>query len=79
MYTRFITYDLKYANTDNYSELYELIRKYNGEKITESTYKIQTTETWDMFKNKFFKATKSGDNVKAIVYANNKMEVRSIR
>ena len=51
MYTRFLTYDLKYADTDDYKDLYDLIGQYKYLKITESTYKIETTEEWDSFKN----------------------------
>ena len=67
MYTRFITYDLNYADTDDYSELYGLIKKYHGKKITESTYQLKTTDDWDTFKNNFLKATNPGDSIKAIV------------
>ena len=67
MYTRFLTYDLKYADTDDYKDLYDLIEQYKSQKITESTYKIETNEEWDTFKNKFQKVTRSGDIVRVIV------------
>ena len=79
MYTRFLTYDLKYAKTDDYRELYNLIEKYKGEKITESTYKIKTTDSWETFKEKFINVTNYGDNLKAIVLCDKTMEVRTIR
>lgn len=79
MYTRFLTYDLQYANTDDYRELYNLIEKYKGEKITESTYKIKTTDSWETFKEKFRNVTNYGDNLKAIVLCDKTMEVRTIR
>ena len=79
MFTRFLTYDLQYANTDEYEELYDLIDKYKGERITESTYKIRTSDSWDTFKQNFKAVTHSGDNVKAIVLCDKAMEVRTIR
>ena len=79
MFTRFLTYDLQYANTDEYEELYELIDKYKGKRITESTYKIRTSDSWDTFKQNFKAVTRSGDNVKAIVLCDKAMEVRTIR
>ena len=79
MYIRFLTQDLNYADSDDYADLYDLIRQYKGEKITESTYKIKSSDDWDTFKAKFMKVTHRGDNVKAIVKCNNEMEVRVIR
>ncbi len=79
MYTRFLTYDLSYADSDDYTDLYNLIKQYKGVKITESTYKIETTDDWKTFKKKFIDVTNSDDNVKAIVKCNNEMEVRVIR
>ena len=54
MYTRFLTYDLNYATSDEYQDLYDLIEEYDYKKITESTYKISTNEGWETFKNKFY-------------------------
>lgn len=83
MYTRYITYDLNYADADDYDELSELINSYHGRMITESTYQIDSFDDWDTFKNKFLRATKPGDRIKAIVLTKNgtkrKMEVWTIR
>lgn len=43
-HTRFLTYDLSDADSDDYADLYDLIKQYKGVKITESTYKIVTTD-----------------------------------
>lgn len=67
MYTRFLTYDLNNADSDDYADLYDLINQYKGVQITESTYKIETLDDWDTFKTKFKRVTHKGDNVKAIV------------
>ena len=67
MYTRFLTYDLSNADSDDYTDLYNLIKQYKGVQITESTYKIKTSDDWATFKAKFMKVTHRGDNVKAIV------------
>lgn len=67
MYTRFLTYDLNNADSDDYADLYDLINQYKGVQITESTYKIETLDDWDTFKTKFKSVTHKGDNVKAIV------------
>lgn len=78
-YKRYITYDLNFADTDDYQDLYSLLDKYNAHKITESTYEIETNDDWQTFKSKFIKATKTGDNIKAIVFAKSSMTVWSIR
>lgn len=81
-YTRFLTYDLSDADSDDYADLYDLydlIKQYKGVKITESTYKIVTTDDWSTFRQKFRNVTHYDDNVKAIVKCNNEMEVRVIR
>lgn len=78
-YTRFLTYDLNYADSDAYDDLHDLIKQYEGEYITESTYKIVTTDDWDTFKRKFANVTRKGDNVKAIVKYKGEMAVWSIR
>ena len=79
MYTRFLTYDLNYATSDDYQDLYKLIDTYNHKKITESTYEISTNEDWQTFKSKFYKVTHIGDNVKAIVRHEDVMKVWTIR
>lgn len=79
MYTRFVTYDLNNATSDDYQDLYVLMEEYDCKKITESTYEISTNEDWKTFKNKFFKATHAGDNVKAIVKSEGEMKVWTIR
>ena len=78
MYTRILTYDLKYAKTDDYKELYEYFDSVKATKLTESSYLIKTEQVWDSFKSKIISITKNGDNVKAIVYADG-IEVRTIR
>lgn len=77
-YKRVITYDLNYANNDDYEKLYELLDEYKAEKLTESTYLIITTEDWKTFYKKFFYSTQTGDIVKAIVRTD-RLEVRTIR
>ena len=79
MKTRFITYDLNYASSEEYEELYALIDEYNGKKITESTYQIETNEEWATFKAKFKNATHVGDIIKAIVRTDKGLEVWTIR
>lgn len=79
MYTRFLTYDLNYATSDEYQDLYDLIEEYDYKKITESTYKISTNEGWETFKNKFYKVTHAGDNAKVIVKSEDEMKVWTIR
>ena len=79
MYTRFLTYDLNYATSDEYQDLYDLIEEYDYKKITESTYKILTNEELKTFKSKFYKVTHAGDNVKVIVKTKEEMKVLTIR
>lgn len=79
MYTRFLTYDLQYADNEDYDALYELIGNYKGEKITQSTYKIVTNDNWQTFREKFRKVTNTGDRVYAIVLNNNKVDCFEIR
>ena len=40
---RIITYDLRYADTDDYEDLYAVLEELNGKKLTESTYVINTS------------------------------------
>ena len=79
MFTRFLTYDLNNADTDDYQDLYDLIEKYGGKQITESTYKIISNDNWNTFKQKFFDVTHLGDNIKAIVYTGKSIDVYTIR
>lgn len=79
MRTRIITYDLSYADPDDYQDLYDLLEQYKAEQITESTYKIVTSDSWDDFKRKFYRVTGNGDIVKAIVSQNGVIKVWNIR
>lgn len=78
MYTRVLTYDLKYAKTDDYQDLYDYLSSVNATKLTESSYLIKTKLEWEDFKKKILSITKNGDNVKAIVNYNG-IEIRTIR
>jgi|GEM_PF-2194167 len=79
MYTRFLTYDLNNGSSDDYQDLYDLMDEYQAKQITESTYQIVTNENWKTFKTRILKVTHQGDNVKAIVHTEGKIEVRTIR
>lgn len=79
MFTRIITYDLSYADPDDYQDLYDLLGQYKAEQITESTYKIVTTDSWNDFSRKFYRVTGKGDIVKAIVLQNGAIRVWDIR
>lgn len=78
MYTRVLTYDLKYAKTDDYQDLYNYLKSVKATKLTESSYLIKTELEWDDFKRKILSITKTGDNVKAIVNYNG-IDIRTIR
>lgn len=78
MFTRVLTYDLKYAKTESYQDLYDYLNSVKATKLTESSYLIETKQEWDDFKKKILSITKIGDNVKAIVNSNG-IEVRTIR
>ncbi|MGN1201303.1 MAG: hypothetical protein ACI4R8_03510 [Candidatus Caccovivens sp.] len=78
MFKRVLTYDLKYAKTEDYQELYDYLKGVNATKLTESSYLIETKLEWDDFKKKILSVTKTGDNVKAIVNSNG-IEIRTIR
>jgi len=79
MYTRFITYDLNNGSTEDYQDLYDLIDKYKGVKITESTYKIETSDKWAVFKKNFLDVTKKGDVIFAIVKSDGDIKEWKIR
>lgn len=78
MYTRILTYDLKYAKTDDYQELYNYLNSVKAIKLTESSYLIKTKLEWNEFKNKILSITKDGDNIKVVVNYDG-IEVRTIR
>lgn len=67
MFTRILTYDLKYAKSDDYEDLYKFLSSVKAKKLTESSYMIKTSMKWDDFKTKIRSITKSGDNIKAVV------------
>ena len=61
---RYITYDLKDADSSDYKELLDLIKSYpNNTKITESTYLVDSSEDLDVFKQKLANVTKKKDSV----------------
>ena len=59
---RIITYDLAYADSKDYEDLYFVLNKLNGKKITESTYVINTPlgqkEISDMIREVIYKDDK---------------------
>jgi len=67
MYTRILTYDLKYADSYDYKELYDYLKKVNATQLTESSYLIKSSLKYEDFANIIKSITKSGDNVKCIV------------
>ena len=80
MYTRVLTYDLKYADSYDYKELYEYFNSVGAKKLTESSYLIKTSIKWDEFKKKIESITKNGDNVKCVVLnQDDKLDVFNIR
>lgn len=80
MYTRVVTYDLKYANAHNYQDLYDYLYSTKSQKLTESCYLIKSSLPWDDFKDKIKSITKNGDNVKAIVINRDKeLDIFTIR
>ena len=78
MFTRVLMYDLKYAKTEDYQDLYNYLDSEKATKLTESSYLIETELKWDDFKKKKLLVTKTGDNVKAVVYCDG-IEIRTIR
>lgn len=40
---RVITYDLAYADSDDYKDFYDLLKRLNGKMLTESTYVINSS------------------------------------
>ena len=80
MYTRVLTYDLKYADSYDYKELYDYFKSVDAKKLTESSYLIKTSVKWDEFEKKIKSITKNGDNVKCVVINQNKeLDVFNIR
>lgn len=80
MYTRVLTYDLKYGDSYDYKELYDYFKVVNAKKLTESSYLIKTSIKWIDFEKKIKGLTKNGDNVKCVVInQNNKLDVFNIR
>lgn len=80
MYTRVLTYDLKYASTDDYENLYKFLTSVNAKKLTESSYLVKSSLKWDDFKEKIRRITKSGDKIKAVVLnSESKLDVFEIR
>ena len=58
---RIVTYDVIQGN--NYDRFYDFISEYNGEKITESTYLIDTKLSQNDFEKKLKWIFSKGDNV----------------
>ena len=52
MFTRVLMYDLKYAKTEDYQDLYNYLDSEKATKLTESSYLIETELKWDDFKKK---------------------------
>ncbi len=61
---RVISYDLAYANTDDYREFYEVLKLLNGKKLNELTYVINTTLT----QNEIIEKIKTVMNSADIIY-----------
>lgn len=78
MYTRILIYDLKYADTDDYNALYNYLQEVDAKQLSESSYEVNTSDSWENFRDKMLSVTKNGDNVKAVVNCNG-IEVRTIR
>lgn len=80
MYTRVLTYDLKYANSFDYNELYKYFKDINAKKLTESSYLVKTSLKFNDFKEKIRSLTKNGDIIKCVVLnQNNVLDVFDIR
>ena len=77
---RVLTYDLKYADSNDYSELYNYFKRVGAKQLTESSYLIDSPLSLEEFKTKIRSLTKYGDNVKVIsVNTANELFVADIR
>ena len=65
---RYVTYDIKDGNS--YEKLYNYFDEVNAEKITESTYKVDSTLKLTEFCNKLKNLTSSGDSIVVITWNN---------
>ncbi len=63
MYTRLLTYDLYFGNSDDYTKLYDYLREIKAERLTESSYLIKTGISFDEMCTKLFSLTHSKDKV----------------
>ena len=61
MRKRFVTYDVKDGN--DYADFYELVNKYNAQKLTESTYEFDTNLDQEQFETLLAHAFSRGDIV----------------
>lgn len=61
---RYVSYDIKEGNS--YEDLYAYFDEVNAEKITESTYKVDSKLSLDNFCTKLKNLTGSGDTVVVI-------------
>lgn len=58
---RIVTYDIKKGH--DYTDFYEFVEKHNGEKLTESTYAINTPYDQKQFEAKLRSLFQRGDLV----------------
>ncbi len=63
---RYVTYDIKDGNS--YEKLYNYFDEVKAEKITESTYKVDSSLNLTEFCNKLKNLTSSGDSVVVITW-----------
>lgn len=61
---RYVSYDIKEENS--YEDLYNYFKEVNAEKITESTYKVDSKLSLDDFCTKLKNLTNYGDSVVVI-------------
>ncbi len=66
---RYVTYDIKDGNS--YEKLYNYFDTVKAEKITESTYKVDSLLNLTDFCNKLKKLTSTGDSVIVITCSKN--------
>jgi hypothetical protein len=66
---RYVTYDIKDGNS--YDDLYNYFDEVKAEKITESTYKVDSTLKLSDFCSKLKNLTSSGDSVVVITWNKN--------